>query len=615
MAHAPSIFCDDAFNWFFNNINRQILLHNLDNKKFSRLKREITCGGRRLSEQTIKLQQHRIRTELRKHPAEACSFAMLIVPTRGPWRILHQIMLALNEDTLRKHWRNAIRTSSNPGHIIAALLHFPPSTWQGKLAFRLLSCRQAWDVKPQPDKLPTFLTFIQQAIDASQNAFLGAQPQQPADNTSTPGEDLQKQLKAEYNRGRVEQEKKGADERKQLAAQLKEARRELEEKQKSLEQLNKQLQQEQADHAQQLARISDEARQHYENQLDLFLEQTFNFDAQIAAQAGNARFSTDDILHKLQQATEQQILHNRKAGTKHHLRQQRQQLTDAITTLRQVIDDSVATLPAANAILHQAEQQLAHVNDLLSQAGEETTAEHLATTLAFSQLEIYIRTIKIDEDAEATLKKTASFLHEAYEHELISDDELKLLSAKIQQRLNYIHNQKQAQKQKLHTLAAQPPVQQKREPLSILQLGNFLQHMHKVTIIFDGYNTMIRDQRWKAFEKKNSNNFDDGRHQFIATIARQASCFKWLELIFDGTGTTTTREHFNNIENLRVVYTAYKNGVHDADVCIIDRAHEIRATTPDATIWVVTNDFDLREQLNDVCDAFVDTSAIATFFP
>ena len=616
MAHSNRVFCDEAFYWFFRNFNHQLLL-NPRNNDFASLRKTLSSGGMRFTEQTLQLQRERIRQALQRNVGEAMSFVRLIGQTHGLWLDLHQVFHAMQDDVLRKNWREFVRNSTQPGIVIAALLGFRQGTWQHRLAMRLCRCPQAWHPASVEEGTvaESFMTKLNHLFAAVEGAYYGENSPRKAKETKagTDESELKKLLNTEYNRGRNEQEQKGAAERKRLAAELKETKRQLEEAQQQLSQLGQQHTAARQQHLRELDDCSDAARLHYERQLDEFLRQTFLFDVGVAGAAGQESAATGDIIQQLRKATAAQLALNQKAGTKNALRQQRRELTAALNELRAAVDDSVLAAKNVGSVIQSAEQQLAAINRRLQEAGEPVTSEHLAYSLAFAQFEAYIQAIKLDDEADGLLREGSAFVQQAFEHELLTDRESKELQKLINERLAMLNEQRRVQmrlKAKAEREAAMPV--SVPEPISIMQLGRFICDMHKVTIIFDGYNTMKRNEPWKSYEQQRF--FDVARYEFVATIKRQAHFFQQVELVFDGRGTTMTSEKDADAANVSLIYSAYIHGEHDADNCIIERARTLRTNRPDALIWVVTNDFGLRKQLHDTCDAFVDTTAIPAFF-
>lgn len=618
MAHSNRVLCDEAYYWFFRNFNHQLLLNPRSND-FASLRKTLSSGGMRFTEQSLQLQRERIRQALQRNVGEAMSFVRLINQTQGVWRKLHVVFSSMQDDVLRKHWRELVRNAMQPGIVIAALLGFRQGTWQHRLAMRLCKCPQAWHPASSEEGTVSeaFLNRLSDIFAAVEEAFCTEENLRKSRGKDKKGgmdeSELQKQLNSEYNRGRNEQEQKGAAERKRLAAELKETKRQLEEAQQQLSQLGQRHAASQQNHLRELDNCADAARQHYERQLDEFLRQTFLFDAGVAGASGQESAATGDIIRQLRSATAAQLALNQKAGTKNALRQQRRELTAALDELRAAVDDSVLAAKNVAGVIQSAEQQLAAINRRLQEAGEPVTSEHLAYSLAFAQFEAYIQSIKLDDEADGLLREGSAFVQQALEHELLTDKESKGLQKLINERLAMLNEQRRVQmrlKAKAEREAADTV--SAPEPISIMQLGRFIGDMHKVTIIFDGYNTMKRNEPWKSYEQQRF--FDVARYEFVATIKRQAHFFQQVELVFDGRGTTMTIEKDADVANVNLIYSAYIHGEHDADNCIIERARTLRTNCPDALIWVVTNDFGLRKQLHDTCDAFVDTTAIPAFF-
>ena len=234
MAHSNRVLCDEAYYWFFRNFNHQLLLNPRSND-FASLRKTLSSGGMRFTEQSLQLQRERIRQALQRNVGEAMSFVRLINQTQGVWRKLHVVFSSMQDDVLRKHWRELVRNAMQPGIVIAALLGFRQGTWQHRLAMRLCKCPQAWHPASSEEGTVSeaFLTRLSDIFEAVEEAFCTEENLRKSRGKDKKGgmdeSELQKQLNSEYNRGRNEQEQKGAAERKRLAAELKETKRQLEE--------------------------------------------------------------------------------------------------------------------------------------------------------------------------------------------------------------------------------------------------------------------------------------------------------------------------------------------------------------------------------------------------
>lgn len=186
--------------------------------------------------------------------------------------------------------------------------------------------------------------------------------------------------------------------------------------------------------------------------------------------------------------------------------------------------------------------------------------------------------------------------------------EIQRLDALVAKRKNLLKSLKLKPLEKSLETLEQEEVKRQRP-----EIWNFSKHstlLPKVTLIFDGYNVMKRNELWLQLEQRTS--FDVSRKHFVKSILNKQNAFKNIEIVFDGTGTITTYETIT--DRFKVVYAAHINEEHNADDFIVQRVINLRCSEENTLIWVVTNDHDLREQLQDYCDAFVETTAIPGFF-
>lgn len=600
MANTPPL-CTQAGEWLIDACDAKLIANTQSLKISDKLRNTLTAGGFKLNDKILATRKKHILNNLNQLGDDAMFFANLAVQSHGPWKALYPVLKLFPEETVRQYWRTLVENASAPGVIVLALYMFPKDSMQHKLALRLLKRPAAWkeqsEVTPFYESLSTVLANCLAPFSGILQKQLKT-TEEPKEKLSD--KDLEKKLDKEYKRGRADQEKKNAEERRELAAKLKDTSTKLAEADKTIKQLNEQIQQERQQAETNLQQQAQIALQNQQKAVDDFRKQVLLDNVELHVDTAQSQITTDKLLETLRKATDAQLEMNRNSGSKHALRTQRDALLKALEDLQLAANDSFQHVKNLNEIVATTRR---HLNEIEQKLGEAPSH-----SLAFLQLEALVSSIKLDQNAEQTLKKVSVFIHHAGEHDMLLHHEIQRLDALVAKRKNLLKSLKLAPLEKaLETLEQEETKRQRPE------IWNFTKHstlLPKVTLIFDGYNAMKRNELWLQIEQRNS--FDVARKHFVRSIQSKQNCFKNVEIVFDGTGTTTTYETIT--DRFKVVYAAHINEEHNADDFIVERVINLRCSETSDLIWVVTNDYDLREQLQDYCDAFVETSAIPGFF-
>ena len=600
---APSI-CADAFNWLFDQLNKQHFCRRLQSSpKYAGMLRIITAGGFQLNEKTLAMRKDVIFRNLAKLPDGGMTIVDSVINSDGPWQLVHEVFSSLKDDTLRSDWRNAISAAEQPGIAILALLMFPADNWQNHLGRRLLKTPSAWG--GCDDSARQTNGYFRQIVNAIGSVFARETFSSPhltsTNGNSVDDASLNQLLEKEYKRGRAEQEKKTADDKREREAKLKETTRQLQQAQQNNKRLEEKIAAIKQAAEQEKRELLEKAETRHSDAVRQLMEQMFLVDHDLQLEATEAQSDTDGLLEKLKQATEAQTALNQTSGSKHSLREQRKKLQDAVDELKRVQQDAVVSIKGIPALLRKADRQLLRIDSALKD-------NDAITSLACSQLTAFINGIKLDSQAEAELNNALKFVEDAYEHELIHEEEKELLEECVKRRKGI-----------LKTSSITPALQKSfetLEPVSTFrtrEIWNFafdIPVLKRVTLVIDACNAILRSSFWKKMAADYT--FEQAKQHFIESCVSKRQCFQAINIVFDGTNIVSTSEKF--ADNVTVTFAAQKDEEHNADNAIIEMLPRLKESDGTDLVWVATDDYGLRYKLEGDCDAFVRTTAIPQFF-
>ena len=237
-----------------------------------------------------------------------------------------------------------------------------------------------------------------------------------------------------------------------------------------------------------------------------------------------------------------------------------------------------------------------------------TEEEDGVPSLACAQLAAFINGIKLDANAEAELDNALKFVQEAYKHELLHEGENVLLSGLVKRRKDILHSAKIMPALNKSLASLETSVTYRTREIWNLALD--IPRLKKVTLVIDACNAILRSRVWSKMTADFT--FDQAKQHFIEACKSRRHCFHSIEIVFDGTNFVTTSEKV--ADNVTVTFAAKKEEEHNADNVIIAMVPRLKESGNAELVWVVTDDYGLRDKLEDACDAFVTTFAVPPFF-
>ncbi len=604
MSSNNPVYCAEAFNWLFDQLNKSQFCRLLQSTpKYSGMIRLVTTGGFQLNEKTLAMRKDIIFRNLNRLSDSGIVISDSVIFSDGPWKEVHELFTFVKDDILRENWRKILTSAIEPGIVILALLKFKTDKWQYRLGRRLLKTPSAWkgceDSTRQGNDLLVQLVNSARSLFATKETPSSTQPAKT--EKAVNDDDIKQLLDKEYRRGRAEQEKKTADDKREREAKLKEATRQLQQAQEDNKRLEEEIAAVKQAAEQEKRELLDKTETRHSDAVRQLMEQMFLVDHDLQLEATEAQIDTDGLLEKLKQATEAQTALNQNSGSKHSLREQRKKLQDAVDELKRVQQDAVVSLKGIPSLLREADQQLLRIDSALKE-------DDAITSLACSQLTAFINGIKLDSQAETELNSALKFVEDAYEHELIHEEEKELLVECVKRRKGI-----------LKTSSITPALHKSFETLEPVptfrtrEIWNFafdIPVLKRVTLVIDACNAILRSSFWKKMAADYT--FEQAKQHFIESCVSKRQCFQAINIVFDGTNIVSTSEKF--ADNVTVTFAAQKDEEHNADNAIIEMLPRLKESDGADLVWVATDDYGLRYKLEGNCDAFVRTTAIPQFF-
>ena len=604
MPSAIPIYCTEAFNWLFDQLNKTHFCHILQSTpQYSGIIRVVTTGGFQLNEKTLTMRKDIIFRSLSRLSDSGIAIVNSVIFSDGPWKEVHELLASIKEDLLRENWRNIILSAKEPGIVILALLKFQTDKWHYRLGRRLLKTPSAW--KGCDDSVRQTNDHFLELVNSARTVFAGKESPvnaQPANNgKSVSDDDLRQLLEKEYKRGRAEQEKKTADDKREREAKLKETTRLLQQSQEENKHLEEEIVAVRQAMEQEKREMLNRVESLHNDSVRQLMEQMFLVDHDLQFEATKAQIDTDCLLDKLAQATAAQTALNQNSGSRHSLREQRRKLQEAIEELKLVQQDSVISVKGVPELLREADQQLLRIDSALKE-------DDAITSLACSQLMAFINEIKLDSQAENELNSALKFVRDAYEHELLHEGEEEMLEDYIKRKKGMLKNTSimSALNNSLKTLETPAPARTRE----IWNLALDIPILKSVTLVIDACNAILRSDVWKKMTENYT--FEQAKQHFIESCVSKRQCFQAINIVFDGTNIVQTSEKF--ADNVTVIFAAQKDEEHNADNAIIEMLPRLKESDGANLVWVATDDYGLRYKLEGNCDAFVRTTAIPQFF-
>ena len=502
---------------------------------------------------------------LGKHPRLA---GRVFMAHNTPWEHWVKALEMLEEDYLLACWRDLVRSC---GICVAVAMALDTRESMQKRGLRMLAMDSRWwkgqtpTVSLQPDwtNLIELLT-AHQAVEQAKD--------EPLPDTSGRMHELEQkcgQLRETIERWK----RKGSEAEAQVAS-------EREEQREALRQLRHQLRDREAetDH------LRDQFEQRLSHQVAALRDQLLCAPPELPATTDPAGRT---LAERAAEALARQNALDERHGTRPQLQVELEELEKQEKRLRHCFEASLILVPGLRETAAQVGQRLREIRETLGDIDTDTEVPDLAAALFCRLKNAHLAT---DPTAElASLRDTLGL-------EVVRD----VLGPRVHSRLLKVErtrSQLVAERVLDETAPATMPAPEEREVWNVAErLACY--PTGTVWLFIDGYNAIRRVHALNQLEQEQG--MAAARDHLCALCRRHAHQLCHLEIVFDGIDTVAGAE---SCAAVQVVYAGSTGESQSADDYLERRLRIARGDA--ATMWLVTDDFGLRNRVAATCDAFV----------
>jgi len=300
-----------------------------------------------------------------------------------------------------------------------------------------------------------------------------------------------------------------------------------------------------------------------------------------------------DLLQRVERALTAQSHLDSRYGTRSRVTARLKKLESKYEEVERALSDVLVPAQSLLKAREDLQLEIARWREMLP------GAEEACSPLAGSLLG-HARTFKVNEEGIRQLEAFLAEVGRSPIGTLLNEEEKAFLQRSIGMLL--------AERRKIWQacmLAKHPPVRILPHKVDdISNLSAFVLKHHdlcsKSVLLVDGYNAIKTSAEWAILD---SQNFTRARNRFIELWELRAKDWNRVELVFDG------QEERNWIEErgrLIVVYTDARFENQRADIYIRSRMEELDADKPDAKLFLITADRELRDSVSQWCDYFIE---------
>ncbi len=510
---------------------------------------------------------------------------LLSVP-EGPWWSWFELLQVLDEDWLRVNWRDLVRY----GGLCAAAalaLDIRPGLWaRGR---RLLRREDYWAARTRGGS-----PVHSEPCSVLAELLFGEAPERvdpPSRGETVPGGS----------------EEGGGG----LKRQVVDLRRSLDNHRARLRTQKKALKQAEQDALEQHKRLQAEVRcaQARVHELEASLEarvaagvaavkrRLFGLDPALREAASETDRESGGLLVRFHDVLRRQRLLNEKAGVLSDLRRQIEELEQAARELRTCIDDSVTVLPQARDIHGELTRRIRTLRERLGTVVEENEQSDLS-----SHLRAWIKSVHLAPEGAADLDRAAHLLEDSMLVELLGSAEIDELRGLLEERRDLLRElqDKAPEDGRKHASGHAPGGRSWARELwdPTAELEARAGDPREVWLFVDGYNAIRRVSALREIEEKRGS--AEARRELCALCRRKLPAFAHLEIVFDGAGPLSERDSSSGVV---IAFSEHATADQNADRYLMARLS--REQSPERRLWLVTDDFGLRGQVEDVCEAFI----------
>ena len=502
---------------------------------------------------------------LGKHPRLA---GRILLARNTPWEHWIQALDMLNEDYVLSCWRDLVRSC---GVCVAVAMALDTREAVQRRGLRMLAADSAWWKGEIPTKpLHGHWTDLIELLTARQTAEKAGAEKAP--DTSAQARELEQQCgqlretAERLKRKRAEAEAQFASEREEHREAQRQLRHQLRDREEETDRLRDQFEQ----------RLSDQVTALRDRLLCAPPEPPATTDP-----AGRT------LAERATEALARQHALDERHGTRPQLQMELEELEKQEGKLRHCFEGSLVLVPGLRETAALVGQRLREIRETLGDIDTDTEVPDLAAAL-FCRL----KNAHLTADATAELARLRDILG----LEVVRD----VLGPRVHSRLLEVErtrSQLVAERVLDETAPAPIPAAEERE---VWNVGERLACYPPGTVwlFIDGYNAIRRVHALNQLEQEQG--MAAARDHFCELCRRHAHQLRHLEVVFDGTDTVAGAE---SCAAVQVVYSGSSGESQSADDYLEKRLRIARNDA--ATMWLVTDDFGLRNRVAATCDAFV----------
>jgi len=496
--------------------------------------------------------------------------ALLQQAQDAPWAAMVEMVRALDEAWLRRHWRGLLRGTGDPSWAVALALDSRVAlAGRGR---RLLGRRALWspEWQPRPEALPAALRGM---VSPSGSTRPSGVPPAPAAEAGSLREALSRQRD-----------------------KVREGQQELREAQQAWEQREKDLRRDAREARQAADLVAADAERRIAEAIRTFKHDALGLSPdlpQLAAAAADP--AMDALLERAEHVLEEQRRQNEVHGTYESVRERIRSLGVMARRLSLCMDESVRVLPEVRRLHAAICREVDRGRSLLPEV--EAHASELV-----AQLVGRIKEAAAAGHVIAELDRIEHLLASETLADLLGPEGLQHVRAALSQRRRLVTDAVHAPAAPAPSAPAAAHAREIWDVRAALADGTAA----SAWVFVDGYNAIRRVPDLAAMER--TEGLPRSREAFCQLCRTRARLFAHLEIVFDGQGALSAREETNG---LTVVFSKGLRESQNADDYLVART--ARACADGVPVWLVTDDGGLRAQAEPACAVFVGCEDWARF--
>ena len=506
--------------------------------------------------------------------------ALLLSWPDAPWQAWVQAVRALDEVWLLTNWRSLARRAAGRSIVAAMALDARPAV--SARGGRALGLRSFWEDPPGPgdsSALPAECETLAQAFADVPPAVDAGESESLARRNNTLEHEiarLQQQLTKQRDRHRDAGSSLKAEEEKWRAKN-----RELRARVQTAN-----------EHA---AACASEIEARVEERLRLFQREALGWTPQLQrARRELAAADSGPLLTRIDALLREHERLNEAYATRRAIGREIRELEDARRRMALCLEECVVVreeLPQADA---EAASRITELRVLLGDPDAEQRSPDLEMTV-LSQ----IRCLALREGGAEELAALCETISSPLVQKLLGPDWSARLCVLLDEQQRIIAQLGESG----NAPESEPPVRPDtpRGAREVWDVEGVLSHPSTPLgpwLFVDGYNAIKRVADLAILEERNG--LAAARARFCALCRAKADRFAHVEIVFDGVDAVTARE---SAGGLTLVFAARVAESHNADVYLRERLHVARARSE--CVWLVTDDFGLRREVDTVCTCVV----------